>query len=162
MSSASHRREETVGICHDVADDVNRPGHALVLQRLRRALVRTEEKLGYAVDLDARVLLRHREVAAAETGLDVCERQTSTRRSPRTGQRRVRVAVHEDEIRSLVREDLLDAGCHRRGLGRVEIEPIPRLRKPELVEEDLRELHVVVLPGVDDDFVETGRFQRDR
>ena len=47
------------------------------------------------------------------------------------------------------------------GIGALQVEPVRRLREPELLEEDVGELSVVVLPGVEHDLVDPRRAQRD-
>ena len=63
---AGDRRELEARVRHHVADDVDRSRHAFAEQRLPRALVGTEQKLGHGVDRDPVVLLGHRQVAAAQ------------------------------------------------------------------------------------------------
>ena len=72
------RAEEPVGVGHHVAHDVDAAEHFLAEEVRARAVVGAEEEPGEAVGLDPVVLLRHREVAAPKTGLDVC-RAGSTR-----------------------------------------------------------------------------------
>jgi len=43
----------------------------------------------------------------------------------------------------------------------VEVEAVARVRKSELLEEDLRQLAVVVLPGMDDDVLDLRRTKGD-
>ena len=74
-------REARVG--HDIADDRDRPGHAFRFEDAARALVRAEQQVGDRVDLDARVLLRHRHVAGAHPRLHVRERDAGLPRRPR-------------------------------------------------------------------------------
>ena len=47
-------------------------------------------------------------------------------------------------------------------VGSAQVEPVARFRKAQLLEEDLRELVVVVLPGVDDNLVEAVLAEGDR
>ena len=146
--------EEPARVGHHVAHDVEAAEHALVLQRPLRAVVGAEEEPRDPVDLDARVLLGHGEVAAAKTGLDVRDRNRRVRSRPRSCQRRVRVAVHEDDVGLLARDPCRDLRLHPIDVGRVQVEPVARLREPELVEEDLRHDVEPVLPRVQDDLVE--------
>ena len=68
---ARDRCEQTVRIRHHVADDLRPPGDALSLEDRARALVRAQEEVSDAVDLDAVVLLRHRQIARAHPRLDM-------------------------------------------------------------------------------------------
>ena len=54
------------------------------------------------------------------------------------GERRVRVAVDDDPVRALTLDGRADRRPHRRGVGRVQVEPVRRLGQPELLEEDVR------------------------
>ena len=67
-------RESHRGIGHDIPDDHGGPRHALGDEDLARALVGREEELRDPVDLDPVPLLRHLEVAAPQSGLDVRDR----------------------------------------------------------------------------------------
>ncbi len=138
--------EEPARVGHHVADDVEAAEHALVLQRPLRAVVGAEQEPRDPVDFDARVLLGHGEVAAAKTGLDVRDRNRRVRGRPCSCQRRVRVAVHEDDVGLLARDPCRDLRLHPIHVGRVQVEPVARLREPELVEEDLRHDVEPVLP----------------
>ena len=86
----------------------------------------------------------------------MCERDRRLGRRTRSGERRVRVAVDEHEVRLLTTHDLGDAGLHDVRIGSPRVEPVPRLVKPELLDEHVRQLPVVVLPRVDDDLVDAG------
>jgi hypothetical protein len=105
------------------------------------------------------VLLRHRQVAAAEPSLDVSDRKLRVDGGAGARQGRVRVAEDQHPVRREVGEAPRDRGAHRVGVGRLQSQP-KRLREPELVEEDLRQLAVVVLPGVQDGLVDPGAAQR--
>ena len=100
------------------------------------------------------MLLGHRQVAAAQAGLDVRERHRRLGRGARAGEGRVRVSVDEHEIGRLALEDNAIAGCISSGSAVLEIEPVAAARQAELLEEDVGELAVVVLAGVDDDLVD--------
>ena len=138
---------------HHVADDVDPAHDALVLQRPARTVVRAEEEPGEAVGLDPVVLLRHREVAASKPRLDVRERDRRVGGSARAGERRVRVAVDEDEVRRLGGDPLRDRGLHHVDVGGVQVEAVPRLGEAELVEEDLGHDVEPVLARVQHDLV---------
>jgi hypothetical protein len=70
----------------------------------------------------------------------------------RTGHSGVRVAVDEQHVGPLARDQRFQRGQHPRGLRGVgpapEIELVIRPRQPQLVEEHARQLVVVVLAGV--------------
>ncbi len=130
--------------------------------RVSRALVRAEKHRGELVGLDAVALLGHREVAAAQAGLDVRQRQVERGRGKGAGERRVGIAVDEHPVGPLLAQASLDRRLHDLWVGGAQVEPVARLREAELLEEDLRKLVVVVLPGVDDDLVETVLAEGDR
>ncbi len=134
---------------------------ALGGERLARAFVRCEQHGRQAVDLDAVAFLRHLEVTAPETRLDVRDRNAGLDRRPRAGERRVRVAVDEHHVRLRCANGSGDRRRHRLDVGGVEVEPDVGLRQPELLEEDGGELRVVVLPGVQEHFVDPSLAQRD-
>ncbi len=159
---ARERREPHRGVRHHVPDDLDPSRHVLGEERFARALVRRQQQPGEPVDLDPVPLLGHLEVAASQPRLDVRDRGAceDSRAGAREG--RVRVAVDEHGIGSLAFRDCKDRGLHRLGIGGVQIEAVARLAESELVEEDLRELRVVVLSGVDDDFVDSTLAQRHR
>ena len=132
-----------------------RPGDALLHERRPRALVRAEEQRCHAVDGDPVALLGHRQVAAAQPRLDV--RDGDGARCLGAGERRVRIAVHEHPVGQLALDRGGDPRPHRAGIGAVQVEPVCRLREPELLEEDVGELSVVVLAGVEHDLVDPCR-----
>ena len=84
------------------------------------------------------------------------------RRGLGAGEGRVRVAVDERPVGLLLDQPVLDRGAHEIGVGGAQVEPVARLVKRELLEEDLRKLAVVVLSRVDHDLLETALPQRDR
>ena len=53
-----------------------------------------------------------------------------------------------------------DRRLHRARVRGVEAEPVARFRQAELLDEDVRELAVVVLPRVDDDLVDARGLER--
>ena len=126
------------------------------------ALVGAEEQRGDPVDLDAIVLLRHRPVARAQARLDVGDRDAGPGGRARACERGVRVAVDERPVRLCVGERGGDARRHRVDVACPGIEPEVGFAEAELVEEHLRQLAVVVLPGVEDEFVDPGLAQRHR
>ena len=119
-------------------------------------VVRTEEQPGQLIDLDACPFLGHLQVTASEPRFDVREWDRRLGRCTGSGERRVRVAVYEHEVRPLTTYDLGDAGLHDVRIGSPRVEPVPRLVKPELLDEHVRQLPVVVLPRMDDDLVDAG------
>ena len=146
------RREEPVDVCHHVADHEPLARDAFALELPGRALVRAEEQLRDPVDRDPIALLRHREVEATKPRLDVRERRRARRLGAR--ERRVRVAEDEHPVGLLGRDRLADRRPHRVRVGGLQPEPVPRRREPELLEEDVRELPVVVLPRVQHDLLD--------
>ena len=114
------------------------------------------------VDLDAVALLRHRQspermpASTWATGMPVaCAARAPASVefvSPKTSTQSGRSALDRAS----------DPRPHRRDVARAQVEPVARLGEAELVEEDLRELAVVVLAGVDDDLLDPGVAERDR
>ena len=78
------------------------------------------------------------------------------------GERRVRVAVDEHPVRPLGGGGRRDAGPHHFRVGRVQVEPVGRVRQLELREEDVGELAVPVLAGVQDGLLDACVAQRHR
>ena len=157
---AGDRREPEAGVGHHVTDDVDAAADTLAEQRLARPLIGTEQERGHGVDGDPVVLLGHREVAAAEAGLDVRDGDSGV--ACRLGARAGRVRVAEDErpVGPLLREHRRDRGPHRLGVGGVEVEPVARLGQPELRVEDVGQLRIPVLAGVEADLLDAGLVQR--
>ena len=77
-------------------------------------------------------------------------------------ERRVRVAVDERPVGPLVDVAPEGARAASPGVGGSQIERVPRLFEPELLEEHLRELAVVVLPGVQHDLLDSPLAERRR
>jgi hypothetical protein len=136
-SVAGDRREGHARVVHHIADDLDATVHPFGRERLARAVVGRKEDGGDAVDLDPVVLLRHRQVAAAEPRLHMGKGHTRRSGSPRAGERRVRVAVAEQPVGPLELRELVDRETHHLGVRGLQAEMVARLREPELVEEDL-------------------------
>ena len=120
-----------------------------------------EQELGELVRDDPVDLLGHRAVEAPQPRLDMRVRHTELDEHERGRERRVDVAGHEREVGWIGGHDPLEP-LHRAGglLGmraRSDVEPMRRLREAELVDEELRELRVVVLTRVDDDVLGVGK-----
>ena len=117
-----------------------------------------KRSVGEVVDQHPVQLLGHRSVERAKSGLHVRHRDTQLGRREPARERRVGVPVHEDGVGSLRQDRLLDAGQHPARLLRVrsrsDLEPVVGVAQLELVEEDLRELRVVVLTRVEDNLVD--------
>ena len=98
------------------------------------------------------VLLRHRLVEAAQSRLEMGDRDVELDGGERGGERRVDVARDDDEVGRLVEQELLDRDERPRRLLAVRAGPhaeeLVGLRHPELVEEHLRHALVVVLARV--------------
>ena len=152
---ARDRLEEPGRVGHDVADHLRLPFDSLVRERLAGTLVGAEEELCDPVGLDPVALLGHRQVAAAEPRLDVREPDPELRRGLGAGEGRVRVAVDERPVGLLLDQTVLDRRAHEIRVCGAQVEPVARLVEPELLEEDLRQLAVVVLSRVDHDLLET-------
>ena len=156
---ARDRCEAKRRVGHHVAHDHGPSGDALGAKRPDRPFVGAEEERRQPVDLHPRTLLRHRQVSAAQPRLDVRDRDARGRCGPRSGEGRVRVAEDENEIRTLRVDDGADRRGQRLDVGRPQIEAMRRLRETEFLEEDLGELVVPVLAGVDDDLLDAGLTQ---
>ncbi len=154
------RSEDARRVRHHVAHDVDPTEDAFVLERSLGAVVRAEEEPGEAVGLDAVALLRHREVAAPQPCLDMCQWNRRVRGRMCSRERRVRVPVDEHEVGFLRADVLRDRRLHRVDARRVEVEAVAGLRQAELVEEHLRHDVVPVLTRVEDDLVHAGGEQR--
>ncbi len=76
------------------------------------------------------------------------------------GERRVRIAVHERPVRPLRLERGRDPRPHPLRVRGMQVEPVRRLRQPQLLEEDLGQLAVPVLAGVQRHLVDAGLPQR--
>ena len=136
-----------------------RPSRQQVVARLRRV---DEQQLRELVGDDPVDLLRHRAVEGAQPGLDVADRESAaSRHRERRGQRRVHVARNEHDVRLASRGAPARAAPSPRGLLRVrpgaDSERVVRLADAELLEEDLGQLAVVVLAGVDERRARTRR-----
>ena len=138
-----------------------RPPTPSLVELPRRALVGAEQQRRHAVDRDPVPLLRHRQVEAPQPGLDV--RDGHARRRPRAP-----ASVEFVSPKTSTQSGRSAATASRTpgriasGVGARAVEPVARLAEPELVEEDLRQLRVVVLAGVQHDLVDPGLPQRRR
>ena len=159
---ARERRKQARRVGHHVADHLGPPRHALALELCARALVGAEEQRGELVDLDPVSLLGHRPVAGAQARLDVSHGPARLRAGQRAGEGGVRVAEDEHPVGPLGLDRHRDPRPHHRGVGGARGEPVARLLEAQLVEEDLRELAVVVLPRVEHDLLDRGRAERER
>jgi hypothetical protein len=85
-------------------------------------------------------------------------------RRERPGQGRIGVTVDEHPVRPFDLDRRPDAGPHSLdhlfARQRAAFQPVGRLAQPELLEEELRELAVVVLAGVQHDLLDSGLLQR--
>jgi hypothetical protein len=154
--SPRRRQKQVEHVTHHVAHHLDPSRDALGEQRLAGVLVRTEEERGFGVDGDPVVLLRHRQVPAAQAGLDVCDWNAGVPSSLRARERRVRVAEDEDPVGPLFGNRRGYGGAHRLGVGGVEVEAVPRRRQLELLVEHVRELRIPMLARVEADLLDTG------
>jgi hypothetical protein len=154
------RLEQQRDVHHHVADEVDTAGHVLALEVLHRRLGRAQQHVGKVVGHDAVELLRHRAVERAHPGLDVRDRDVRLRGGEAAGERRVRVAVDEHEIRALSLQQRAEGSQHARGLlgvgPAVDAELALGARHAELLDEHGAELVVVVLAGVDEQLLVLG------
>ena len=134
------------------------PGTPSLPEDRGRALVGGEEVGRDPVDLDPVALLGHRQVAAAQPGLDVRDRQART--GPRSREGRVRVAVDEHRIGRPPGDRGAQRRLDRRDVRGAQVERDGRLAQRELLEEDGGERRVPVLAGVHDDLLDPRVAQR--
>ncbi len=109
-------------------------------------------------------LLGHGVVERAQPGFHVRDGDPQLGAGQGRRQRGVDVAVDDHALGRLLAEDLLQGHQQRRGLGPVcagaHAEVEVGLGQTQLLEEDLRHAPVVVLTGVDDLLLGTGRLER--
>ena len=142
----------------------SRPPTPSARERRARALVGAEEQRREPVDLDPVSLLRHRRGRRCAAPP---RRARPARRPPRPpARRRASSSCRRRRAPSRAarrRRPSPDGGariaCDVRG---VQVEPVARLGQPELLEEDLRELAVLVLSRVHDDLLDALLAQRHR
>ena len=140
------RREAERRVGHDVADDLGAAADAL-----RRAGSPPNARRGRGAAPPAgrpRSAPAPRASTDRRSGgrLDVRERDPGRRRGTGAGERRVRVAEDERRRRAPRPRRPLGSGRQRVDVGRPQVEAVGRLVQPELVDEDLRQLVVPVLP----------------
>ena len=147
---------------HDVADDLDPAGHALVSRIAARALVGAEAAARRAsrprCGSAPRASTSRRSAcpprrARADAGLRA--RAGARRASSSCRRRRAR-------RRALRAERCRDPGLHRRDVAGARVQAVGGLCQAQLLEEHLRQLAVVVLPRVDDDLVDSALAQGDR
>ncbi len=142
-------------IDHDVSYEMHAVGrYALRAQILGRVTRWQEEEVGQAIRDDAIDLLGHRPIAAPQARLDVADADVQLRGHQRGRDRRVHVAVHEQQVGLALQQERLEALHDRGRLLRMGPRPDPEVivgrRDPQLLEERVRHTGVVVLAGVDD------------
>ena len=126
-----------------------------------------EQQLAQLVGQAPVDLLGHRVVEGAQPGLDVCHRHAQLDRDERSGQRRVDVAVDDDERRLELLEGALEGDEEGRGLAglaaRADAEVEVRRRAVCRSVKNTSDIAVVVvLAGVDEPLLDTDRRQRGR
>jgi hypothetical protein len=135
---------------------MNAACNPLVCEKLDCILRRAEKEIGdmirhYPVDL-----LGHSTVKAPEPGFDMCNRDVKLGGGKSPGKSRVRVTVHDHEIRFLMKEDFFHPHQHIAGLLSMgtgtDIEMIVRSWDQEFLKKNIRHLRVIVLAGMDEDF----------
>ena len=127
---------------------------ALSSQVLRGPVGVGEENLAQVVGEAAVGLLGHALVEAAQSGLDMRDRDAKLRRRERSCESRVDVAGDDDQCWHVLEQHLLDAdersGCLLGMRSGSDAEEDVRLRQAQLVDEDRGHLFVVMLAGVDE------------
>ena len=151
---ARPRHQQLRDVDHHVPHHDDLAGDLLAPQRLRRPLGGAQQQRRRVVGEHPVELLGHRPVVGAHARLDVGDRDAELRAGQGSGERRVRVAVHQQHVRPLLRDQRLERRQHARRLPGVgaaaEVEMMVGSWKLQLVEEDAGELVVVVLAGVDE------------
>ena len=160
-----HRRAGAVGfdlaahhlerVEHDVAYPVDLGGgHAfarevLVSVRRRRPIDVADRVRDQAIDL-----LGHAAVSAPQSCLEVHDRNPELGADLRAGGRRIDVADDDDPVGLLAQRDFFVSDHYAAGLLSVRaaahLEMEVRLGQPQVAEERVRHVGVVVLPGMDD------------
>jgi hypothetical protein len=146
------------GVVHHVAGPVDhRLVDPLLSEVLDAALGRREEEIRDVIGEHAVDLLGHRPVVASEAGLDVGEASVGLRGHDRARERRVRVAVHHDDVGRFAFDDLAEPTHHRSGLSALRIRAHPEVvlrgRDVQFLEEHVGHGPAVVLAGVDEDLL---------
>ena len=145
------------GIEHDVTCDGNALLDALLFQVFARRLRGAEQPGGDMVREHAVLLLRHAHVVGAQTGLHVGHGDVQLAGGQRAGQRGVRVAVHQKDIRLFALDDLLHADQHFACLPAVRAgahaELIGGAGNAQLLEENIGHILIIVLAGVHDELL---------
>ena len=140
-------------VIHDVADQMR------VAPSFPREIVdgrpgRTKQEVGEPVGDDTVDLLGHAAAERAQTGFDMGEPHRRLGRDQRRRQGRVGVAVDQHDVGMLRLDDRLEPrhdGAGLRGMAAAaDAQMVLRRRDAEIVEEDLRQLRIVVLTGVHD------------
>jgi hypothetical protein len=151
---ARPRGQQLRDVHHHVAHDHDLARDVLVAQVAGRRGRRAQQQVGGVVGEHAVELLGHRAVERAHPRLHMGDRDPHLRRGQRAGQRRVRVAVDEHHVGALGRQQRRQRGQHAArllGVGAAaQLEQVLGPRQLQLVEEDLRQLRVVVLARVDE------------
>ncbi len=148
-------------IDHDVANEKDGfAGAALFEEMIDGVFFGDEEIVGDGVSEDAVDFLGHRAIEAAQAGFDVGYGNAELYGGQGDGDGGVDVADHEDEIGLAFEEDWLDASENFGGLRGVragaDFEIDVGLGDAHLAEEDVGELFVIVLAGVNEDGVDFG------
>ena len=153
---AGRTLEAAQRVDHRVADVADARGvDALAREVLLRLRAVREQQVGEAVGEDAVDLLGHRPVARPQACLEMGDRDVQLRGGERAGERRVDVTGDDHDGGVDVEQDPLEGDQHLAGLlavaSRADAERVVGCREPEVLEDLLRHLAVVVLAGVDDD-----------
>ncbi len=153
--------ERDQAVDHRVADEVDLAGvDVLALEVADRLFGVHVELVGDRVGEDPVDLFRHRPVVAAQTGLDVADRDAQLDRGQCRGDSRVHVPGNHDQVGRIGDQQRLEALHDLGGLLGVgagaDLEHVVRGGNAELLEEDFRHQAVVVLAGVDDHLLAFG------
>ena len=117
-----------------------------------------EEDGGELVADDAVHLLRHGHVERAEAGFHMEDRDMDLGSSHRTGQGGIGIPVQENTVKPFRQQHLFDSLDHAGRLDPMapgaDAQVVIRLRNAQFVEEDLGHVRIVMLPGMEDPFLD--------
>lgn len=151
---------EENGVVHDITDAMHAALDSFVMEIFVGGLGGCEEQSGDVVCEDAIDFLGHAAIEGAETGFNVSDGNVKFCGGEGSGESGVGIAIDEDEIGLILRENLLDGFEHFAGLRAVgagtDAEIVIGRGDLQLFEKDAGHVVVVMLAGVDKDFLDAG------
>lgn len=147
-------------VIHDVAHAMHAALDAFVVEIFVGGFSGREKEQRDVVGEDAIDFLGHAAIEGAETGFDMGDGNVEFYGGEGSGESGIGVAIDEDEIGLVLREDLLDGFEHFAGLGAVgagtDAEIVIGRGDLQLFEENAGHVVVVMLARVDEDFLDAG------